>query len=32
MGAQVRVVGPPTLLPAAIEALGVEVFHDMGTA
>jgi aspartate carbamoyltransferase catalytic subunit len=29
MGARVRVVGPPTLIPAAIERLGVEVFHDM---
>ena len=30
MGASVRVIAPPTLLPAAIERLGVEVFHDMG--
>jgi len=29
MGAQVRVVGPPTLIPAAAVSLGVEVFHDM---
>src|SRR5690606_40905921 len=29
LGAQVRVVAPPTLLPAAIEKLGVSVFHDM---
>lgn len=29
MGARVRVVAPPTLLPAYIERLGVEVFHDM---
>ncbi|HUC16589.1 MAG TPA: aspartate carbamoyltransferase catalytic subunit [Acetobacteraceae bacterium] len=29
MGSRVRVVGPPTLIPAAIEALGVEVFFDM---
>lgn len=29
MGAQVRLIGPPTLLPADVEALGVEVFHDM---
>ncbi|MGH6988276.1 MAG: aspartate carbamoyltransferase catalytic subunit [Stellaceae bacterium] len=29
MGAHVRVVAPHTLLPAAIERLGVEVFHDM---
>jgi aspartate carbamoyltransferase catalytic subunit len=29
MGAYVRVVAPRTLLPAAIDRLGVEVFHDM---
>jgi aspartate carbamoyltransferase catalytic subunit len=29
MGARVRVVAPPTLLPAAVERLGVEVYHDM---
>ncbi len=29
MGSQVRVVGPPTLMPAEIERLGVTVFHDM---
>jgi aspartate carbamoyltransferase catalytic subunit len=29
MGARVRVVGPPTLMPSAIERMGVEVFHDM---
>jgi len=29
MGARVRLVAPRTLLPAAIERLGVEVFHDM---
>ena len=29
MGARVRVVGPPTLIPAGAAALGVEVFHDM---
>ena len=29
MGAAVRVVAPPTLLPAAIERLGVAVHHDM---
>jgi aspartate carbamoyltransferase catalytic subunit len=29
MGARVRVVAPRTLLPAAVERLGVEVFHDM---
>jgi aspartate carbamoyltransferase catalytic subunit len=29
MGARVRVVAPRTLLPAQVEHLGVEVFHDM---
>jgi aspartate carbamoyltransferase catalytic subunit len=29
LGAQVRVVGPPTLMPADVERWGVEVFHDM---
>ena len=29
MGATVRVVAPPTLLPTAAERLGVEVHHDM---
>src|SRR5690554_8002106 len=29
MGARVRVVGPPTLMPTGVERLGVEVFHDM---
>jgi len=29
MGARVRVVAPPTLLPGSIERLGVEAFHDM---
>jgi aspartate carbamoyltransferase catalytic subunit len=29
MGARVRVVGPPTLIPPRIERMGVEVFHDM---
>ena len=29
MGALVRVVAPPTLLPAAVDRLGVEVHHDM---
>ncbi len=29
MGCRVRVVGPPTLIPAAAASLGVEVFHDM---
>jgi aspartate carbamoyltransferase catalytic subunit len=31
MGARVRVVGPPTLIPAEAGRLGVEVFHDMQT-
>ncbi len=29
MGARVRVVAPPTLLPTRVELYGVEVFHDM---
>jgi len=29
MGAQVRVVAPPTLLPTGIDRMGVSVFHDM---
>ncbi|MCA3387774.1 MAG: aspartate carbamoyltransferase catalytic subunit [Roseomonas sp.] len=29
MGSRVRVVGPPTLIPAEASRLGVEVFHDM---
>ncbi len=29
MGAQVRVVAPPTLLPPMVERLGVEVYNDM---
>ncbi len=29
MGSQVRLVGPPTLMPAQAERLGVTVFHDM---
>ncbi len=29
MGARVRVVAPPTLLPPAVERLGVTVFHKM---
>lgn len=31
MGARVRVVGPPTLVPASMERLGVEVHHHMDT-
>ncbi len=30
MGARVRVIAPKTLIPAGIERLGVEVFHEMG--
>ena len=29
MGARVRLIGPPTLLPNAYEALGAEVYHRM---
>ena len=29
MGARVRVIGPPTLVPGTMERFGVEVFHDM---
>ena len=29
LGARVRVVGPPTLMPAGIEALGVTVHHSL---
>ena len=29
MESRVRVIAPPTLLPAGIERLGAEVFHDM---
>ncbi len=29
MGAELRVIAPPTLLPAAISEMGVEVFFDM---
>ena len=29
MGCEVRVIGPPTLIPAEIADLGVTVFHDM---
>ena len=28
--AEIRAIGPQTLLPAAVESLGVHVFHDMG--
>jgi len=29
MGARVRLVGPPTLIPPMIERMGIEIFHDM---
>ena len=29
VGSSVRLIGPPTLMPAAVEQLGVTVFHDM---
>ncbi|MEN3976933.1 aspartate carbamoyltransferase catalytic subunit [Emcibacter sp. SYSU 3D8] len=29
MGARVRVVAPPTLMPVEVDRLGVDVFHDM---
>ena len=29
MGSRVRVIGPPTLIPAEAAQLGVEIFHDM---
>jgi aspartate carbamoyltransferase catalytic subunit len=29
MGARVRVVGPPTLMPTEVDRLGVDVFYDM---
>ncbi|RJR16518.1 MAG: aspartate carbamoyltransferase catalytic subunit [Nitrospiraceae bacterium] len=29
LGARVRLIGPPTLMPAEIEKLGVEVFHSI---
>src|SRR5215469_1232466 len=29
MGARVRLVGPPTLMPVAVERWGVDVFHDL---
>jgi len=29
MGAQVRVVGPPTLMPTSIDGMGADVFTDM---
>ncbi|MCC6157383.1 MAG: aspartate carbamoyltransferase catalytic subunit [Deltaproteobacteria bacterium] len=32
MGANVRICGPATMIPPAIDRLGVEVFHDMDAA
>ena len=29
MGSRIRVVGPPTLIPAEVSRLGVSVFHEM---
>lgn len=29
LGAKVRLIGPPTLIPSEIENIGVEVFHSM---
>lgn len=29
LGAHVRLIGPPTLVPASLKALGVEIFTDM---
>ena len=29
MGSQVRVIGPPTLIPSEVERLGVALFHSM---
>ena len=29
LGAKVRIIAPPTLMPAAPQSFGVEVFHDM---
>src|SRR5215469_3285250 len=29
LGARVRLVGPPTLMPSGVERWGVEVFHDL---
>jgi aspartate carbamoyltransferase catalytic subunit len=29
LGARVKLIGPPTLMPAGIERFGFEVFHDM---
>ena len=29
MGARVRIIGPPTLIPAEADRFGVDIFHDM---
>jgi aspartate carbamoyltransferase catalytic subunit len=31
LGARVRLIGPPTLIPREIEKLGVGIYHDMGS-
>ena len=31
LGAEVRLVGPPTLLPTDVDKWGVDIFHDMET-
>ena len=31
LGAEVRLIGPPTLLPTNVDKWGVDVFHDMET-
>ena len=31
LGAEVRLIGPPTLLPTNVDKWGVDVFHDMQT-
>jgi aspartate carbamoyltransferase catalytic subunit len=32
LGAEVRVVGPPTMIPQQVDRLGVRVYHDMDEA
>jgi aspartate carbamoyltransferase catalytic subunit len=32
LGAEVRVAGPPTMVPTAVEAMGVKVYHSMREA
>lgn len=31
LGARVRLIGPPTLIPKEMTSIGVDIFHDMGT-